>query len=30
MGQLPPPPAGCEIAGVDVVVRLRRLRQKAG
>ena len=30
MGPLPTPPAGCEIAGVDVVVRVRRLGQKTG
>jgi Fur family iron response transcriptional regulator len=26
MGQLPSPPNGCEVAGVDVVVRVRRSR----
>jgi Fur family transcriptional regulator, iron response regulator len=26
MGQLPSPPSGCEVASVDVVVRVRRLR----
>ena len=30
MGQLPSPPTGCEIAGVDVVVRVRRSGQKTG
>ena len=30
LGPLPSPPAGCEIAGVDVVVRLRRVGQNGG
>jgi len=30
LGPLPLPPPGCEIAGVDVVVRVRRAAQKGG
>jgi len=30
MTQLPPPPPGCELVGIDVVVRVRRSRQKGG
>ena len=28
--RLPPPPAGCEIAGVDIVVRIRRFAFRSG
>jgi len=30
LAEIPSPPPGCAIAGVDIVVRVRRLPQKGG